>query len=139
MAHFFSTHFQKFTKGFSYTTSSSTFSADTNKLSHYTHNQVSEIENAKHNYTKHQLSEKEAELSKLTKHYEKLLNEAIIEHIKLSSSINKLTQELATEIDENAQSELALRRLEEKVETVQIDLKKEAKKNKALKNEPAIS
>jgi hypothetical protein len=50
-----------------------------------------------------------------------------------------LTQELATEIDEHAQSEQALRRLEEKVETVQIDLKKKAKENKALKDELAIS
>ena len=111
---------KKFTKGFSPTTSSSTSSADTNRLSHYTHNPVSEIENAKHNHTKHQLSEKEAELSKLTKHYEKLLNEAKIEHINLSSSITNLNQELATEIDEHAQSEQALRRHEEKVESIHL-------------------
>jgi predicted RNase H-like nuclease (RuvC/YqgF family) len=53
----------------------------------------------------------------------------------LSSSITKLTQEL----DEHAQSDQALRRLEEKVETIKIDLKKHAKENKALKDELANS
>jgi hypothetical protein len=41
----------------------------------------------------------------LNKQYEKLVNEANNAHIKQTSSINKLTQELATEID--AQSEQA--------------------------------
>ena len=82
---------------------------------------------------------KEAELSKLSKQYEKLVNEANSEHIKQTSSIDNLTQELATEIDEHAQLEQALRRLEEKVETLQLDLDKQAKENKTLKNKIANS
>jgi hypothetical protein len=127
---------KKFTKGFSSTTSSSTSSntssADTHKFSNDNQTQASEIETANHNHTKYQLLVKEAELSKLSKQYEKLVNEANNAHIKQTSSITKLTQELATEIDDHAQSEQALRRLEVKVETLQMDLNKQAKKNKAL-------
>ena len=81
----------------------------------------------------------EAELSKLSKQYEKLLNEANNAHIKQTSSITKLTQELATEIDDHAQSEQALRRLVVKVETLQLDLNQQAKKNKVLNNNIANS
>ena len=81
----------------------------------------------------YQLSVKEAELTKLKKTYEKLVIETKNEHSKLTSSINKLTQELATEIDDHAQSEQALRRLEKKHETVKMKLDKQAKENKALK------
>ena len=83
----------------------------------------------------YQLSVKEAELTKLKKTYEKLVIETKNEHSKLTSSINKLTLELATEIDDHAQSEQALRRLEEKHETVKMELDKQAKENKALKDE----
>jgi hypothetical protein len=48
----------------------------------------------------------------------KLVNKANNADIKQTSSITKLTQELATEIDDHAQSEQALRRLELKVETL---------------------
>jgi hypothetical protein len=134
---------KKFTKGFSPTTSSSTssntFSADTNKFSNDNQTQASEIEIANHNHTKYQLLVKEAELSKLSKQHEKLVNEDNNAHIKQTSSITKLTQELATEIDDHAQSEQALRRLEVKVETLQLDLNKQANENKALNNNIANS
>ena len=140
---------KKFIKGFSPTTSSSTpsntssstislipsststlSSANTNMFSSDTPATNTEIANL--NY---QLSVKEAELTKLKKTYEKLVIETKYDHSKLTSSINKLTQELATEIDDHAQSEQALRRLEEKHETVEIELDKVAKENKALKDE----
>ena len=105
---------KKVTKRFSTTTSSSTSSADTNKLSHDKQTPINEIESANHNHTKYHLSVKEAKLSKLAKQYEKLVNEANNEQIKLSSSITNITQELAIEMDENALSEQAIRRLEEK-------------------------
>ena len=104
---------------------------DTNKLSQTKQTLDQEISN--HNHTKYQLSVKDAELSKLLKQYGKIVNEANIEHIKLTSSINNLTQELATEIDDHAQSEQALRKLEEKLESHHLDLNKQAKENKALK------
>ena len=77
-----------------------TSSSDTSKFSNNNQTQVNETDIANHNHTKYQLFVKEAELSKLGKQYEKLVNEANSEHIKLTSSIDNLTQELAREIDE---------------------------------------
>ena len=128
---------KKFTKGFSPITSSSTVSlsssstsdsAGANKFSRDT--PASETDTAKY-----QLLVKEAELSMLRKSYEKLVIESKNEHSKLTSSVNKLTQELASEIDDHAESEQALRRLEEKHETVKMELEKKAKENKALKDD----
>ena len=56
------------------------------------------LESANLNHIKYQLSVKEAELSKLSKQHEKLVNEVNGEHIKQTSSITKLTQELATKL-----------------------------------------
>ena len=126
---------KKFTKGFSPTTSSSTVSlsssstsdsAGTNKFSSDT--QASETDAA------NQLIVKEAELSKLKKTYEKLVIESKNELSMLTSSVNKLTQELATEIDDHAESEQAVRKLEEKHETIKMELNKKAQENKALKD-----
>jgi hypothetical protein len=110
---------------------------DTNKSSQTKQTLDREVTN--HNHTKYQLSVKEAELSKLAKQYEKIVNEASSEHINLTSSITNLTHELATEIDDHAQSEQAIRRLEEKVDTLHLDLNKQAKENKALKDALANS
>ena len=79
------------------------------------------------------LNHTKAELSKLKKSYEKLASETRIEHSKLTSAVNKLTEELATEIDDHARSEHALRSLEEKNETVMNELDKQANENKALR------
>ena len=126
---------KKFTKGFSPTTSSSTVSlsssstsdsAGTNKFSSDT--QASETDAA------NQLIVKEAELSKLKKTYEKLVIESNNELSMLTSSVNKLTHELATEIDDHAESEQAVRKLEEKHETIKMELNKKAQEKKALKD-----
>jgi hypothetical protein len=129
---------KKFTKGASTISSliSSTVQeqvepVDTHKLSQT--KQTLDIEISNHNHTKYQLSVKEAELTKHLKQYGKIVNEADNEHNTLTSSINNLTQELATEIDDHAQSEHALRKLEEQLESLQLDHNKQVKENKALK------
>ena len=62
-----------------------------------------------------------------------------MEQTKLTSSITKLTQELSKEIDDHAESERELRRLEEKWKTLSLKLDKQAKENKALKDNIASS
>ena len=127
---------KKFTKGFSPITSSGTVSLSSSSISDSAGaNKFSRDTPASETDTANQLSVKEAELSMLRKSYEKLVIESKNEHSKLTSSINKLTQELASEIDDHAESEHALRRLEEKHETVKMELEKKAKENKALKDE----
>jgi chromosome segregation ATPase len=58
---------------------------------------------------------------------------------KQTSNITKLTQELSTEIDDHAESEQELRRLEEECETLSLKLDKQGIENKALTDNIASS
>ena len=127
---------KKFTKGFSPTTSSSTVSLSSSSKSHSAGtNKFSSDTQASETDAANQLIVKEAELSKLKKTYEKLVIESKNELSMLTSSVNKLTQELATEIDDHAESEQAVRKLEEKHEAIKMELNKKAQENKALKDD----
>ena len=131
---------KKFIKGFSPTTptitslstSSGTFSPSPSTTSSAGLSKISSDTSAS-DQVKADLNHTKAELSKLKKSYEKLASETRIEHSKLTSAVNKLTEELATEIDDHARSEHALRSLEEKNETVMNELDKQANENKALR------
>ena len=60
------------------------------------------------------------------------IEDSRIQHFRQVETISKLTTELAQEVDEHAQSEAAIRKLEEKLENYQIQLEKLSKETEAF-------
>ena len=86
-----------------------------------------------HISTKHELSEREEDLSKAVEANNWNIEDSRLQHFRQVETISKLTAELAQEVDEHAQSEAAIRKLEEKLENYQIQL--EEKVNHAARLE----
>ena len=84
-------------------------------------------ETSKHKHTKHQLTLREAEVTDASDANNSNIDEARRQYQNLTSTINTLKEDLAQEIDDHAQSENALKKLEEKVENFKDELKTEAK------------
>ena len=80
-----------------------------------------------HIQTKHELSQREIELSESVDANNANIEESRIEYFRQRETITKLTEELAQEVDEHAQSEAALRKLEEKTENLQNELNRVSK------------
>ena len=68
-----------------------------------------------HISTKHELSEREEDLSKAVEANNWNIEDSRIQHFRQVETISKLTAELAQEVDEHAQSEAAIRKLEGEV------------------------
>ena len=75
-----------------------------------------------HILTKRELSEREEELSQAVEANNWNIEDSRIQHFSQVETISKLTAELAQEVDEHAQSEAALRKLEDKLENYQTQL-----------------
>ena len=88
-----------------------------------------------HILTKHELSEREEELSKAVDVNNCNIEDSRIQHFSQVETISKLTAELAQEVDEHAQSEAELRKLEDKLENQQIQLEKSFKDIVAITEE----
>ena len=66
-----------------------------------------------HIQTKHELSQREMELSESVDANNANIEDSRIEYFRQRETITKLTEELAQEVNDHAQSETALRKLEE--------------------------
>ena len=77
-----------------------------------------------HILTKRELSEREEELSQAVDANNWNIEDSRIQHFSQVETISQLTAKLAQEEDEHAQSEAALRKLEERLESQQIQLEK---------------
>ena len=87
-------------------------------------------ETSKHKETKHQLTLREAQVLEASDANNLNIDDARKQYQKLTSTINTLEEDLAQEVDDHAQSENALKQLEDKVEKLKDEIKTEAE-NKA--------
>ena len=85
-----------------------------------------------HILTKRELSEREEELSKAVDVNNYNIEDSRIQHFSQVETISKLTAELAQEVDDHAQSEAELRKLENKLENQQMKLEKSSKDIEAI-------
>ena len=88
-----------------------------------------------HILTKQELSQREEELSQSVDANNANIEDSRITHFRQIETIGKLTDELAQEVDDHAQSEAALRKLEEKVENLNVELEKANNSSRAFAEE----
>ena len=93
------------------------------------------VEIVKHNATKHELSEMKSRVEKLHDINEFNTEESKKQHIHQVTLLSNLQYELAQEVDDHAQSERALKKLEERVECIQIELENEVKQKASVLEE----
>ena len=93
--------------------------------------QLLQEEIANHNLTRQELALKDEQLGRAVDTNNQNIEESRHQHFHQINKINKLTDDLAKEVDEHIQSEHAIRRLEEKVENLESKLEKESKDKQA--------
>ena len=89
----------------------------------------------KHNITKHQLSEMEARVEQMHNINDWNTEESNKQHLRHLAIISDLKNELAQEVDDHAQSESALKKLEEKIESLNLKLDQEMKHKASILEE----
>ena len=80
---------------------------------------------ANHNLTRQELAQKDEQLGRAVDVNNQNIQESREQHFRQVKTIDKLKDDLAQELDEHNQSELALRKLEEKVKQLEDRLEKE--------------
>ena len=88
-----------------------------------------------HIQTKQELSQREIELSLSVDANNANIEDSRIEYFRQRETITKLPDELAQEVDEHAQAEAALRKLEDKVDNLQSELNRVSKNSEDLSEE----
>ena len=88
-----------------------------------------------HILTKQELCQREEELSQSVDANNANIEDSRMTHFRQIETISKLTDDLAQEVDDHAQSEAALRKLEEKVEILNAELEKANNSSKAIAEE----
>ena len=88
-----------------------------------------------HILTKRELTQREEELSQSVDANNSNIEDSRMTHFRQIETIAKLTDNLANEVDEHAQSEAALRKLEQKLEDLQSQLDSMSKHSKVITEE----
>ena len=89
----------------------------------------------KHYITKHQLSQMEARVEEMHDVNDMNTEESNKQHLRHLAIISDLKNELAQEVDDHAQSESALKKLEEKIESLNLKLDQEMKQKASILEE----